>query len=193
MEKIVINKIGPKYPALKDTIKGDNEVGNFLKKLHRNTFIQESKVKYYNIEEAQFNNNFMNYIDKFSPKLSKGYSLIGFRGNKSLNLRKETRKINFEKIKKITGAFGNEIKIKERHRKLRKSYDKNNSQSLKIILLKQRMQNEKLLKERHCNVKLINEITLKKLENKQKIMKNYELKRGKLKSNAYKEFFNNIK
>ena len=32
------------------------------------------------------------------------------------------------------------------------------------------MQNEKLLKEMHCNVKLINEITLEKLENKQKNM-----------------------
>ena len=71
----------------------------------------------------------MNYMDKFSPKIPKGYNFIGFRGNKSLNLRKERRKINFEKIKEITGAFGNEIKIKERHRKLRKNYDKNNSQS----------------------------------------------------------------
>ena len=171
-KKIFINKIRPKYPALKDSIKGDNEVGHFLKKLHKNTSIQESKVKSYNIDEAQINNNFMNYMDKFSPKLSKGYSFIGFRGNNSLNLRKERRKINFEKIKEMTEAFGNEIKINERHRKLRKiqCYDKNNAQSLKIDLLKQRMQNEKLLKEIYCNAKLINEITLEKLENKQKIM-----------------------
>ena len=63
-------------------------------------------------------------------------------------------------------AFGNEIKIKEIHIKLIKKL----FSIIKNILLKQRMQNEKLLKEIYCNVKLINEITLEKLENKLKIM-----------------------
>ena len=129
----------------------------------------------------------MNYMDKLSPKVSKGYSFIGFRGNNSLNLRKERKKINFEKIKGMTEAFGNEIKINERHRKLRKiqSYDKNNAQSLKIDLLKQRMQNEKLLKERHYNVKLINETIENEkknriLEKEEKYNKKYMDKKKKI-------------
>jgi hypothetical protein len=182
-KKIFINKIGPIYPVLNNKNKGDE---NFIKNLHYNATIQEENIiKSLNIEETQINKNYMNTMDNFS--LSRGYSFVGHHGNNSLNLRKTRRKINFEKIKEMTEALGSEININIKHKRLRKikSYDKNQAQLLKMEINKKKMENEKILKERHYNVKLINDTIENEkrnriLEKEEKYNKKYMEKKKKI-------------
>ena len=151
-KKIFINKNGPIYPKKNKKDDKDNLIynGDILK----TSFIKEKWNKIY---DSEINSKVNDYLVPYSHR--PGYSIGGFHADKSLNLRQNRRKINFLKIKELCEAFDSGINLNSNNKKMKKikSFDKKNDMLLKSEEKKKKIASEKILKERHHNIKLKNE------------------------------------
>ena len=155
-KKIFVNKNGPLYPKLNQKEDKETEIKKLkYNNIMKTSFIEEKKKKFF-IEE-EINKKVNNYLVPYSHK--PGYSIGGFHADNSLNLRQNRRKINFLKIKEISEAFDSGINLSLNNKVLKKikSYDKKNINRLRNEIKKNKLESEKILTERHHNIKLKNE------------------------------------
>ena len=192
-KKIFLNKNGPIYPILFNK-KEDDDLKKITNKNIVNT-ARETKTEsiFINTEIIQ---NAKKYLKPYSHR--PGYSIGGFHSDHSLSLMKNRRKLNEEKIREMNEALENKIDIGLRNKKKLKkirSYDKSNIILLKQEILKNKLENEKILKERHYNMNLQNksledEKINKILEKEKKYDKKYIQRKKKLlkeKMNSFKK------
>ena len=152
-KKIFINKKGPLYPKL--ITKKMKEKDPFIK--YKNIIqTSEKEEKNKDIQE-QIHKKINNYLEPYSHR--PGYSFSGILSDNSLNIRQNRRKINFMKIKEMNEAFDTGFNITLNNKKLKKikSNDKKNIILLKKDIKKYKLEAQKILEERHYNMKLKNE------------------------------------
>ena len=216
-KKIFINKNGPVYPILtnekekeKERQRNIEDIKNMYmgieikkKKLNKgeaNTSIEKNKNKLLEIDiDSNTKRNLKNYLEPYS--YIKGYSFSGNKNIDSLGLRESRRKINFEKIKEINEAINSELNLTRKSNKTLKkinSFDKNKAILLNKEENKEKLIYEKILKERHHNINLMNESLEKErinkiLEKEKMYSKKYLQKKKNLYLSKLKSIKNQIK
>lgn len=192
-KKIYIDKKGPLYPILlnkkEDDLKEDN-YKNTIKNIIKTSKEKKSESFFMYTE---VNQNLKNFLEPYSHR--PGYSLAGFHSEHSLSLRNNRRKINIEKNKEVVEAFDNGINFMNRKKlKKIKSYNRSFNSLSQRKKYKNKIENEKILKERHFNVKLKNKsLEDEKINRILEKEKKYDKKFIQRKQNLYKSKLNYFK
>ena len=184
-KKIFIDKKGPLYPKLIiDKLQEKNPFMKFKSIIHTSPK-EEKNIKYLGDEQEQIIKKINNYLEPYSHR--PGYSFSGILSDNSLHIRQKRRKINIDKLKEMNEAFDSGFNLTLNNKKLKriKSYDRKNIIQLKKDLEKYKLKNQKVLEERHYNMKLKNESLQnekinKIIEKEKKFEKKYLAKKKKM-------------